>query len=246
MIPKIIHAVWVGGKPMTKLAKKCLRSWKKHCPSYEIKIWNETNFDINENEYCKQAYKCKKWAFVSDYIRLRVLFEYGGIYMDLDVEVVKNLDVFLSNKAFSGFETETMIPTGIIASEKKGKWVGELLKYYNDKNFIREDGSMDLTTNVVTITNITEKLCKNLSLDNKYQELEDVTFYPKDYFCPLDYRTKLLLKTKNTYTIHHFAGSWMDKKFSFKAMIKEIGKLILSTILGKKRLHRILLKRNKG
>ena len=154
MIPKIIHYVWVGGKPLTPLAKKCIASWKKYCPDYEIRRWDENNFNINENLYCKEAYENKKWAFVSDYIRVKVLYDYGGIYMDTDVEVIKPLDRFLVHKAFSGYENETSIPTGIIASEKKGKWIEALLRDYDDKKFILEDKKMNLETNVSNLYNI--------------------------------------------------------------------------------------------
>ena len=139
MIPKKIHYIWVGGNPLTPLAEKCIESWKKYCPDYEIVRWDESNFDVNQNQYCKEAYENKKWAFVSDYIRLKVLYEEGGIYMDTDVEVVKPLDKFLSNPAFSGFENDTMIPTGIIASEKNNPWVDKLLKKYDDKHFIKKN-----------------------------------------------------------------------------------------------------------
>ena len=149
MIPKIIHYIWVGGKPLTPLAEKCIQSWKKNCPDYEIKRWDESTFDINQNQYCKEAYESKKWAFVSDYIRLKVLFEYGGIYMDTDVEVIKPLDEFLVHPAFSGFENNTQIPTGIMAAEKNNKWIENLLNDYNHRHFIKEDGSFDYTTNVL-------------------------------------------------------------------------------------------------
>lgn len=130
---------------------------KRYCPDYEIKRWDETTFDINQNNYCKQAYENKKWAFVSDYIRLKVMYDFGGIYMDTDVEVIKPLDKFLERKAFSGYEDKDTIPTGIMASEKHGKWVGELLKDYDTKEFVMADGSFNLETNVVQITSTTKK-----------------------------------------------------------------------------------------
>lgn len=106
MIPKIIHYIWFGGNPLPELAVKCIESWKKYCPDYEIMIWDERNFDVSVCAYTKEAYDAKKWAFVSDYVRLKALYEYGGIYMDTDVELVKSLDGFLHEKAFSGFETK--------------------------------------------------------------------------------------------------------------------------------------------
>lgn len=238
MIPKIIHYIWVGGKPLTKLAEKCIKSWKKYCPDYEIKRWDESNFNINENEYCKEAYEAKKWAFVSDYIRVKVLSEYGGIYMDTDVEVIKSLDEFLDNPAFSGFENDTMISTGIMACEKGNKWMKEILSYYDDAHFLNKDGTFDLTTNIVTITNTTKKMFSNIKLDNTYQAFEDVVFYTKDYFCPIDYDTKDLNKTANTHTIHWFAGSWLPKP-PFKQRCKSFVSKCLKLVLGKKNFNKL-------
>ena len=242
MIPKKIHYIWVGGNPLTPLAEKCIESWKKYCPDYEIVRWDESNFDVNQNQYCKEAYENKKWAFVSDYIRLKVLYEEGGIYMDTDVEVVKPLDKFLSNPAFSGFENDTMIPTGIIAAEKYNPWVYKLLKEYDDKHFVKKNGSFDLTTNVETITKVTQEHSPNLVLNNTYQDLGDVVFYTKDYFCPIDYQAKELLKTENTHTIHWFAGSWVPKP-TFVAKIKNWIKKIVKTVIGKKNVEKIKAKR---
>lgn len=226
MIPKIIHYVWVGGKPLTPLAEKCIESWKKFCPDYEIKRWDETNFDINQNKYCKEAYDNKKWAFVSDYIRLKVLYDEGGVYMDTDVEVIKSIDEFLDNKAFSGYESNNSIPTGIMASEKNGVWIKELLKDYDTKKFINEDGSLNLETNVVQITKTTKQMYPNLVLNGEKTVLEDVVFYPKDYFCPLELATNKLKKTSNTHTIHWFNGSWLKKSTKLKNKIVRFCKRI--------------------
>lgn len=226
MIPKIIHYCWVGGKNMPEEVKIHIETCKKHNPDYKIIIWNEKNFNIEQNTYAKEAYLCKKWAFVSDYIRLKVLYDYGGIYMDTDVEVVKPLDVFLKNKAFSGFESKSgRIPTGTIGAEKGNKWIKILLDYYQDKHFVRNDRSLDVTTNVRIITELTTKSYP-LKLNNKYQELEDVTFYPFDYLCAKEWMSGKIQSTNNTYTIHHFAGSWRDKQ--------PLAKKIMCSILGEK------------
>ena len=240
MIPKKIHFIWVGGKPLTPLAEKCIESWKKHCPNYEIIRWDESNFNINQNQYCKEAYENKKWAFVSDYIRLKVLYEEGGIYMDTDVEVIKNLDELLDNKAFSGFESEVDIPTGIIAAEKNNIWIKKLLQYYDNKSFINEDKTFDLTTNVVTITNITKENY-DIKLNNTTQDFGDVKFYAKDYFCPKSLTDGVIRKTKNTYTIHHFSGSWKKKSSKFKAKLLQF----IKRILGEKNVQKLKEKRNK-
>lgn len=226
MIPKIIHYVWVGGKPLTSLAKKCIKSWKKFCPDYKIIQWNESNFDIKQNQYCREAYENKKWAFVSDYIRVKVLKEYGGIYMDTDVEVKKPLDSFLYNKAFSGYENDNQIPTGIMGSIKDGIWITELLKDYDDKKFVNKDGSLNLETNVKQITRTTLRMFPEIKLNNTYTNCKEVVFYPKDYFCPIDYATLKKRCTENTTTIHWFAGSWVSPKIKRRRIIKKFLNII--------------------
>lgn len=225
MIPKKIHYCWFGRNEMPKLVQKCIASWKKYCPDYEIICWNEENFDINSNLYVKEAYENKKYAFVTDYVRLFVLYNYGGIYMDTDVEVIKSLDKFLKNKAFSGFENDVSVPTGIMASEAKLNIYKELLDYYNDRHFIKNDGNLDFTSNVTTITKTFEK--KGLKKDNTLQTIENFTIYPKEYFCPIDYYTKKKKITENTYTIHWFAGSWISKKDKIKISVYNFMKNIL-------------------
>ena len=217
-IPKIIHYCWFGGKELPELAVKCIESWKKNLPDYEIKRWDESNCDLTSNTYVKEAYENKKWAFVADYVRLHVLKEYGGIYLDTDVEVLKNFDELLHLVAFTGFESESEITTGILASKKNGKWVTELLKDYDNRHFVLEDGSFDYTTNVVTITNITKKMFK-LEENNSYQDFKEVTFYPKDYFCPKDHLTNKINLTENTYCIHHFAATWLKPSAKVKLKI---------------------------
>ena len=205
MIPKVIHYCWFGRGKMPEMALKCIESWKKYLPEYKIKEWNEDNFDLDMYPYVREAYDNRKFAFVTDVVRLYALYHEGGVYMDTDVEVLKSLDPFLHHNAFSGFEDEKNIPTGIMASEKGGRWAKENLDYYNDKHFINEDGTMDVTTNVQTITNI--MLPYGLKQNNSYQDFPGlITFYPKDYFCPKSYKDGKIYLTKNTVTIHHFAG----------------------------------------
>ena len=231
MIPKIIHYIWLGGKPLTQLAEKCIESWKKYCPDYKIMRWDETNFDINQNQYCKQAFDNQKWAFASDYIRLKALYEYGGIYIDTDVEVVKPMDKFLQEINFFGFEQDKSIATAVIGAEKNSELMQSILKEYDNKNFIKDDGSFDYTTNVELITNKIIKIYPEFKPNNTLQQFNNITIYTKDYFCPIDYTTKKFTETKNTHAIHRFAGSWVPKNKSFKEKLKSL----IIKVIGKDR-----------
>lgn len=212
MIPKIIHYCWFGRGAMPDLVLKCIDSWKKFLPEYELHLWNEDNFDINLYPYAAEAYIERKFAFVSDVCRLYVLKEFGGIYLDSDVEVLKPLGQFLTQHvAFSGFEDNNYVPTGLMASERNGLWVSDLLAYYDDRSFYLSDGSPDMTTNTEVITQFMKG--KGLILHNSLQEIKNYcTFYPSEYFCPKSWKTKEINITANTYCIHHFAGSWLPAK----------------------------------
>lgn len=207
-IPKIIHLIWFGGKPYPPLVERCIESWKKYLPDYKIMKWDESNFDIHCNKYVEQAYEAKKWAFVSDYVRLWALCNYGGIYMDTDVEVLKPLDIFLSNEVFSGFESKDRVPTGIIGATKSHRVVQELLSYYDNATFILENGENNQTTNVQTITNML--LDKGLVLNGKKQTIDGFTLFPQMVFCPNNFLKIFGIPSKESYTIHHFEGSWTD------------------------------------
>ena len=186
MIPKIIHYCWFGGKPKPELAEKCIESWQRMCPDYEIREWNEEKFDINSNRYVKEAYEAKKFAFVTDYVRLYAMYTEGGIYMDTDVMVLKPLDEYLKHEAFSGFESKKKIPTGIMAAEKGHHLFGELLKYYDTARFLKDDGTLDMTTNVEIITNMLTP--KGFVPNGEYQVIDGMAFYPQNVFCPLPLR----------------------------------------------------------
>lgn len=221
MIPKILHACWFGGKPLPNDVLSNLETWEKYNPDYEIKIWNEKNFNVSENSYAKEAYDNKKFAFVTDYVRLKVLYEYGGIYMDTDVEVLKSFDNLLSLPAFSGFEGPNRIPTGTMGAEKHNKWIRLLLDYYDDRHFVLEDGNLDLTTNVKTITDITVANYP-IKLNNTMQSFDDFVMFPFDYLCAKDLVDGVVKKTKNTYTVHHFAGSWTSPKKRFIKLLLSV------------------------
>lgn len=212
-IPKVIHYIWVGGAKKPESVEKYIATWREHCPDYEIIEWNEQNYNIQLNRYAREAYSAKKWAFVTDYMRLDILDQFGGIYMDSDVEVLKNLDDFLKDSAFSSFEagdpSQIFMPTGMMASEKGGVWVRYLKSYYSPhKSFFRTNGEIDDTPNTVTITRMTVDKY-GVKLNNKLQKFDDFTIYPSEYFCPKSWSTREINITKNTHTIHHFAASWL-------------------------------------
>jgi len=222
MIPKKIHSIWVGKQSKPLLVRKCEQSWKKQCKDYQFIEWNEKNFNITEApRYVQEAYTMKKWAFVSDYIRLWALYHHGGIYLDSDVELVKPLDCFLSHKSFSGFEDATHIQTGVIGAEKGNAIIKELLAGYVDKKFILDKG-LNQTTNVITVTKMLEK--KGLLKNNKAQLLlENLQIYPSEYFCPMSFETGQIQVTNNTYAIHHFSASWLSLK---KRISLKIGRFL--------------------
>jgi len=236
MIPRVIHYCWFGEAKKSKLVEHCLQSWRRVLPDYDIKEWNEYNFDISINRYCREAYECGKWAFVSDFVRLYVLYQYGGIYLDTDVEVLKPLDQFLGHAAFSGFEDREHIPTGIMGAQAGNKWIGELLAYYRDRSFVMPDGTYDTTPNVKIITEMAKQY-HGFVADNEYQIIKyDVHIYPQEWFCPFSYADGKLNITKNTYTIHYFAGSWLTKTQKARIKIrrwvaKNLGDDVLNVLL---------------
>lgn len=211
MIPKIIHCCWFGPKPISDQAKQYIKQWKTLNPDYEIIIWNENNFDYSSNRYATEAYGEGKWAFVTDYVRLKVLYDYGGIYMDTDVEALKPFDSILNCKAFSGFESDDRIPTGTMGAEPHNPWIKLLLDDYSSRSFYKADGSVDLTTNVSRITELTKQNYP-IKLDNTLQDFGDFVIFPFDYFCAKNINDGIVYATENTITIHHFAGSWTSGK----------------------------------
>ncbi|WP_289225397.1 glycosyltransferase family 32 protein [Bacteroides acidifaciens] len=220
MIPKIIHYCWFGRGQMPELAVKCIDSWKKNLPDYEIKEWNEDNFDLDICPYVREAYDNKKFAFVTDVVRLYALYTDGGIYMDTDVEVLMSFDEFLDASAFFGFEDGKNISTGIMGSEKQGKWAKDNLENYACRHFIKDDGSFDMTTNVVAITD--SLLSFGLKQDNAYQVLScSAVVYPQDYFSPKSVADGKIYLTCNSHAIHHFSASWQPawRKYGRKLIL---------------------------
>lgn len=231
MIPKKIHYCWFGRNPLPESILNNIASWKKYLPEYEIKEWNEDNFDINQNQYVKEAYENRKYAFVTDFVRLYALYTEGGVYMDTDVEVLKSYNPFLHHRAFSGFETDGNVPTGMMAAEKGSIWAKELLEGYKDRRFVLPDGSLDYTTNTTVITKY--MVDKGLKQNGEYQDFPGLcTMYPAEYFCPKDHRTGKIHISEKSVCIHHFAGSWVKRTLLSK--VRHNMKVKLTQILGEK------------
>lgn len=237
MIPKIIHYCWFGRGQMPELALKCIESWHKFLPDYELRLWNEDTFDVNSVPYVKEAYEARKYAFITDYIRLWALDKFGGVYMDTDVEILKPLDDLLHLPAFTGYESgKNLYPvTGLMASAAGGVWVKEQLAYYDGKHFKNPDGTLDMTPNTNTIRDI--MAANGFVNDGQYRVYKnDMHIFPVEYFCPLT-QTRELKLTDNTYCIHHFAGSWkhytMWQKFKIALARLLLRNKTISKLLGK-------------
>lgn len=209
MIPKIIHYCWFGRGEMPKLMKKCLKSWKKYCSDWQIVRWDEDSFDVNSTLWTRQAYEARKFAFVSDFVRLKALYEMGGVYLDTDVELVQPLEKFLEHEAFSGFESENMVQTGVIGAQKGHPVIRAWLDYYQDKAYI-VDGKPIMVPNV---SHITEHLRANgLEMNDKLQFINGMAVYPQTWFCPLSAVSIERRITENTHVLHYFTSTWRTDK----------------------------------
>lgn len=207
MIPKKIHYCWFGGNPLPDSAIKCINSWKKYFPEYEIIQWDENNFDITFNKYAFEAYNNKKYAFFTDVARLYIIYTYGGIYFDVDVEVIKKYNDLIECEAFFGIESERLVNTGLgFGAEKGNKLVKELLDDYNNISFIQKDNTLDLTTCPIRNSEIFKK--HGFVLNNKVEVKDNVVVYSKDFFNPFERGTGKLNINENTHSIHWFNTSW--------------------------------------
>ncbi len=207
-IPKTIHYCWFGGNPLPKSAKKCINSWKKHCPEYELIQWNESNFDINCNAYCAEMTRQKKWAFLTDYVRLKVVFEHGGIYLDTDVQVIRPLDELIKEGPYMGFENTGRVATGLgFAAEAGNAIIRENMEYYEKlEDFSELKSCPYITTEVLQRHGLVEDI-------KRIQKIDGMTIYPEEYLCPKNERTGLTVVTKNTFSIHHFDASWFEESW---------------------------------
>lgn len=246
MIPKVIHYCWFGRNPLPPLAEKCIASWKRFFPDYEVKEWNEDNFDVNSIPYTQEAYRVKKYAFVSDYARFWILYHYGGLYFDTDVEVIKPMDDIVARGAFMGCENDArkskqslLDASAIGVGCNPGLGLGcapgeallqELLELYVSMHFLGENGEMNQTTIVEYTTRLLVK--KGLRWTSEIQQVADFYIYPKEYFCPLGMDGVMEL-TENSRSIHHYMASWgtkSKKKFYWSRCKEWMKKWFPSTI----------------
>lgn len=206
LIPRIIHYCWFGSNEIPETEAKCIAGWKKKLKGYTFKLWNEQSFDIESTKWTSAAYQDKKYAFVADYVRLAALYEYGGIYLDTDIKLVKSFDTLLNQDAFMGFEDGVCVSCGVIAVKPHNKFIKEILDVYNSDSFLYEENKQ------ANVKMVTELLCKyGLKQDNSEQYVCGIHIYPKTYFNPMDYFGNWD-KTKNTYGIHLYSGSWLSEE----------------------------------
>lgn len=227
MIPKVIHYCWFGGNPLPESAKKCIESWRKHLPDYEIKEWNESNYDVHKIPYIHEAYEAKKYAFVSDYARYDILHQYGGVYFDTDVEVIALMDDIIEKGPYMGIEipakgdiTPQVNPGLGIGAPAGLSFYKKVLDYYSVLHFLGEDGK----PNEVTIVTHTSKVLTESGMKpvNEIQQIEGIWIYPVDYFNPLNDLTGKMEKTNNTRSIHWYSKTWMNQSASSRNKITRI------------------------
>lgn len=240
MIPKIIHYCWLGDAALSKKEEKCIASWKKYCPDYEIKLWNEDNVPISKYPYMKEAYEEKAWAFVPDMIRLMVVSNWGGVYLDTDVEVVRSLDPLLTEKAYFGIERDKGVAADVpyislglgFGAEKGNPVVKKLLRYYETHHFRNPDG----TVNKLASPGIQTRDFIEMGWEQKDElsHVEGATIFPSDYFDPKSPFYDKITITENTYSIHHYTGSWLPHRSATRKAL-----ILCKRMLGEQRYRSI-------
>lgn len=225
MIPKIIHYCWFGKKPLPKLAKKCLRSWKKHCPDFSFLLWNEENFDVNVNLFVKQSYEVGNYAFVSDFVRLYVVYQYGGIYLDTDVQLIKSVNSLLDYDAFFGFEGvypngEYYVATGLgFGSICRHPLLKMLINDYEKRNVVSKDGVL-VETRACPIINRDIFMKYGFVMNGKTQIIDNTILLDQSYLCPIMFNNTVKLIKKNTISIHYYAATWVEQSENKKRVIR--------------------------
>jgi len=214
MIPKIIHYCWFGGAPKPESVLRCIESWKKNCPDFEIREWSEKNIDVSMNEYTREAYEAKAWGFVPDYLRLWIIYNYGGIYLDTDVQIIKDFTPLLTNKAFAGIERDShnFVALGLgFGAEKGNRFIYEHMCLYDNLRFVLPDGSFNRLPSPQYTTQLLVERGYDKERGGK-QTIGDLTIYPEEYFCPKSFATGSMQKTRNTFSIHHYDASWYTEE----------------------------------
>ncbi|GAA4114417.1 glycosyltransferase [Aquimarina addita] len=227
MIPKKIHYCWLSGDPFPELIAKCVDTWKEQLPDYEFILWDTNKFPLSSNKWVRESFETKKYAFAADYIRLYAVFEQGGIYLDTDIEVLKSFDELMHLPYFIGSEGDGVIEAGVFGAEKGAMWLADCLSHYENRSFIKDDGSYDTMTlprimmeqiqKEYSIKEMKNPKISELSYDIANTELQ---MFPKDFFCAKNHGTGMVEKTENTFCIHHFAMSWLPKKRTFLPNVK--------------------------
>lgn len=252
-IPKIIHYCWFGKGKHSDLINSCIDSWNRHCKDYQIMLWNEENFDVNATKFTKEAYKMKKWAFVSDYVRLYALYNYGGIYLDTDIYVLDSFDDFLHYDLLLGYTEDVYITTSFIASSKKNEWIKSILDYYDNRHFI-VDGKFDMKINPVIFTEISIKVYDFKIGDDHINNINSRIF-PSEYFNPIcrnilkkkrnvkEMLTNFII-TKETRCVHLETATW--KNFSLFTTLKyySLGIIRLLFLSSYLKLKKAIVKKN--
>lgn len=234
MIPKIIHYCWFGRNPLPVSAQKCIASWRKYLPEYEIKEWNEDIFDVNIIPYTQQAYEAKKYAFVSDYARFWILYHYGGLYFDTDVEVIKSFEDIVERGAFMGLEidgtkkgSKIAIAPGLgLGAEADSPIYHEILDGFANMDFYDANGKRNNFSMIPLVTNMF--LERGLKANGQIQQICGVTIYPQRFFNPYNSINGRLQLTRETHSIHWFSASWMDPKTLWIIKIKKIIRKVLN------------------
>lgn len=208
LIPKVIHYCWFGKKPLPDKNKRWMESWIKFCPDYEIKLWNEDNYDITKIPYMKEAYEKKKWGFVPDYARLDIVYQYGGLYFDTDVELIGNIDDLLYEEAFICFESRKVNLGSGFGAQKEMPMIKAMMEDYRDRHFIKEDGTLDMTSSNTIHSQLLEKM--GLKMNGEYQIINGLTVLPEKVLCGKHDTTRRIKLKPYTRAIHHFDGSWLE------------------------------------
>jgi hypothetical protein len=220
VIPKIIHYCWFSRNPMPEKLKRCVAAWHDKCPDYELICWNENNFDLDKYEYTREAYKCQKWGFIPDIVRLEKLYEIGGFYFDTDVEIIKNLDELRYQKAFCGRERAGHINFGGGSGSMKGNAaIKEILDFRKDEHFILDSGKLNVEASGYYESYPLMK--KGLVIEDINQQLDGINIYASEFFSPYNYINGENIINDNTFSIHHFSGSWIDGGDKLRQQTKE-------------------------